>query len=290
MSVETLPLGESFTWHHPESLQRQGHQPQSYEAEIRWDCFGEGPPVILCHGTPWSSFVWRRIVHELAPHWSVYVWDMVGYGRSDKPDGDVSLRTQGELLAALIEEWKLETPHVVAHDVGGAVALRSHLLHATPFASLTMIDVVALRPWGSPFFKLVAEHADVFASLPPNLHRVLVREYISGASHQGLAADVLDALVEPWIDAGQAAFYRQIAQADERFTAELEGRFGEIKIPTLIVWGTNDEWIPVDRADRLAAAIAGSRKHLIRGAGHLVQEDAPAELARVLAEWLHTHR
>lgn len=290
MSIESLPLGESFIWSHPGRRESQEQRPAGYEAEIRWDRFGYGPPVVLCHGTPWSSFVWRTIVHALAPHWSVYVWDMVGYGLSAKPDGDVSLHTQGRLLAALIEEWEIETPHVVAHDVGGAVALRSHLLHATPFASLTLIDVVALRPWGSPFFKLVAANPDAFASLPPNLHQVLVREYISGASLRGLADEVLDALVAPWIGEGQAAFYRQIAQADERFTAELEELFGDITIPTLIVWGTNDEWIPVDRAHRLAAAIGGSRTHLIDGAGHLVQEDAADELARVVAEWLHAHR
>lgn len=253
---------------------------------VRWGRFGDGPPVVLCHGTPWSSFVWRSLIDALQDDHTVYAWDMLGYGLSDKPDADVSLGVQGELLASLVDRWGLEAPDLVAHDYGGTVGLRAHLLEGVAVRSLTLVDVVALRPWGSPFFRLVADHAEVFAALPPNLHEALLREYIAGAGGPGLRADVLDALVAPWLDDGQAAFYRQIAQADERFTAEAEARYGEIAVPTLIVWGTADAWIPVDRAWRLAAAIPGSTVELIEGAGHLVQEDAPTRLNDIIARWL----
>ena len=271
MSVTAPFLTDEFLW--------RGHT-------VRHARFGQGPPVVLCHGTPWSSLVWRTIIDALAPTWSVYVWDMFGYGQSDKPDDDVSLRTQGELLVALVGHWQIDRPHVVAHDYGGAVALRAHLLHRLDIASLALIDVVVLRPWGSPFFRLVTENSDVFDALPANLHRVLVREYISGASHTGLRADVAEQLLEPWLGAGQAAFYRQIAQADEALTAELEPLLGDITVPTLIIWGTEDTWIPADRADRLAAAIPGSEVQLINDAGHLVQEDQPAALTLAVHQWL----
>ena len=212
---------------------------------------------------------------------------MIGYGQSDKPDSDVSLASQGQLLTALVHDWGLDAPDVVAHDYGGAVALRAHLLHGMQLSSFALIDVVALRPWGSPFFKLVAGNADVFAALPANLHEALLREYISGASGPGLRPDVLEELVAPWLGDGQAAFYRQIAQADERFTAEVEPRYGDIEAPTLIVWGDADEWIPADRAHRLAKAVPNSTVEIIEGAGHLIQEDSPAELTAVIWRWLH---
>lgn len=259
-------------------------------ATVRWACFGEGPPVVLCHGTPWSSFVWRTTIEALRADRAVYVWDMLGYGQSDKPDTDVSLGTQGQLLAALVAHWQLDAPDVVAHDYGGTVCLRAHLLHGMAVSSLALIDVVALRPWGSPFFLLVAENAEVFAALPPNLHAALVREYISGASGPGLDSEVLDRLVAPWLGAYQAAFYRQIAQADEEFTAQAEQHYGTIDVPTLIVWGTADEWIPIDRAHRLASLIPGSRLEIIEGAGHLVQEDRPAQLTASLVSWLRAER
>ncbi len=253
---------------------------------VRWMRYGEGPPVVLCHGTPWSSFVWRKTIEALRYTRSVYVWDMVGYGQSDKPNGDVSLETQGQLLAALVNHWKLDAPDLVAHDYGGAVCLRAHLLHGVAASSLALIDVVALRPWGSPFFRLVAEHPEVFSALPSNLHEALVREYIGGASGPGLKPAVLDRLTEPWLGVGQGAFYRQIAQADERFTAEVEDRYRDIEIPTMIVWGTADQWIPIDTGHRLASMIPGSSLEIIEGAGHLVQEDRPAELTGVIQRWL----
>ena len=254
---------------------------------VRWDRTGTGAAVVLCHGTPWSSYVWRAAVHNLSSERTVYVWDMIGYGHSDKPDGDVSLGEQGRLLAALLEQWDLEAPDIVAHDYGGAVALRAHLLHGASVRSLALVDVVALSPWGSPFFRLVAQHHQVFTQLPPNLHQALVREYIAGASHPGLSRDVHDALVSPWLGPeGQPAFYRQIAQADRGYTDEIEPLYPQINVPTLIVWGTADEWIPVDQARQLHRLIPGSRIELIEDAGHLVQEDRPNELNDVLARWL----
>lgn len=271
MSTHVVDLKKAFDWD---------------GAVVRWDSFGEGPPVVLCHGTPWSSFIWRSTVEALSVNRTVYVWDMVGYGRSDKPDADVSLQAQGELLAALVAEWDLDSPDIVAHDYGGAVALRAHLLHGLIVRSLALVDVVALRPWGSPFFRLVGQHPDVFSALPPNLHEALLREYIKGASAVGLPPEVLDSVVAPWLGAGQSAFYRQIAQADERFTDEIETRYGEIDVPTLIVWGSDDTWIPVDRAHRLASMIPNSTVEIVDGAGHLIQEDRPVELVGIIRRWL----
>jgi pimeloyl-ACP methyl ester carboxylesterase len=265
-------LGKTFDWH---------------GAVVRWEQVGTGAPVVLCHGTPWSSYVWRTAVQTLSSGRSVYMWDMIGYGQSDKPDGDVSLGEQGRLLAALLVHWDLEAPDIVAHDYGGAVTLRAHLLHGVSVGSLALVDVVALSPWGSPFFRLVAQHPDVFTQLPPNLHEALVRSYVAGASHQGLPPDVHDALVSPWLGSeGQPAFYRQIAQADQRYTDEIEPLYPQIGVPTLIVWGISDEWIPVDVAQRLHHLIPGSRVELIDDAGHLVQEDRPTELNAVLHRWL----
>ena len=265
-------LGRTFEWN---------------GASVRWDTFGDGDPVVFCHGTPWSSYVWRHSATRIAEHRRVFVWDMVGYGQSDKPDADVSLATQGRVFAALLDHWGLAAPDVIAHDFGGAVALRAMLLHGVRFRSLALVDVVALRPWGSPFFNLVADHPEVFAALPPNLHEALVREYISDASNQGLEPHVLDSLVAPWTGPdGQPAFYRQIAHADEAHTDEIEPRYSAMDIPTLIVWGTDDTWIPAERAERLHAMIPGSRLELVGGAGHLIQEDRPETLAGLLTEWL----
>ncbi len=263
--------------------------------EVAWERLGEpgtDGAVVLCHGTPWSSALWRPVAEELARTRPVFLWDMPGYGRSSKdPTHAVDLGVQGELFADLLGKWGLDRPHVVAHDFGGAVSLRAMLLHGAAYASLALVDVVALRPWGSPFFRLVHDHADVFVQLPPAIHRGVVEAYVRGASHRGLDANQLATLVDPWVgDEGQPAFYAQIAQADERFTEELEPLLGGVDIPVHVVWGTEDTWIPMDRATRLAEAIPGATVRLVDGAGHLIQYDAAPELTDVLQEWLDSRR
>lgn len=255
---------------------------------VAWSRRGTGPPVVLCHGTPWSSRLWEPIAAALATDFTVHLWDMPGYGASSMhPAHAVDLGVQGRLLVDLLDHWGLDSPHVVAHDYGGAVALRATLLHGAQFASLCLVDVVALRPWGSDFFRLVGEHAEVFTRLPPVIHRAVVEAYVRGASHRGLAAAELEELVSPWLGpTGQPAFYRQIAAADERFTAELEPLLADLDCPTHIVWAAEDTWIPVDRAHRLQRAVPGSSLTVLPEAGHLVQLDAPAALTAELARWL----
>ncbi|WP_406440440.1 alpha/beta hydrolase [Streptomyces sp. NBC_01613] len=267
---------------------------RSTSGDVRWDSLGDSgrDPVVLLHGTPFSSYVWRAVARSLSRRYQVFVWDMPGYGASQMFAGqDVSLATQGRVFTELLAHWGLAEPLVVAHDFGGAVALRAHLLHRARYRALALVDPVALAPWGSPFFRLVGEHSTVFEQLPPALHRALVREYVGSASSPGLHPAVLDRLVQPWLgDLGQAAFYRQIAQADQRYTDEVQDRYGEIGIPTLVCWGQEDTWIPPAKGHQLVARIPGARLEPIARAGHLVQEDAPAELTAALIAFLqHPH-
>ncbi|MGI8306680.1 alpha/beta fold hydrolase [Saccharopolyspora hattusasensis] len=265
--------------------------PEQYESPhgtVRWASLGRGDPVVLLHGTPFSSYVWRDVAGVLSARHQVFVWDMPGYGRSEKRDGqDVSLAAQQEVFTGLLRHWGLRAPPVVAHDFGGAVALRSTLLDGVRYGRLALVDAVSVRPWGSDFFRLVQENSEVFAALPPNLHEALVRTYIATAVHRELRGEVLDALVAPWLgEAGQPAFYRQIGQADERFTREVEDRYAEVGCPVVIAWGDHDTWLPPDRAKNLAQRIPHADLNWIAGAGHLVQEDNPAACATLINDFL----
>ncbi len=146
---------------------------------------------------------------------------------------------------------------------------------------------MALAPWGSPFFRLVGRNAEVFEQLPPPLHLALVREYVNSASGPGLRPEVADRLVGPWSDdVGQGAFYRQIQQADQRYTDEIQDLYAQIGMPVTVCWGADDTWIPLAKARELVSLIPGARLRVIPGAGHLVQEDAPAMLVAALLSFL----
>jgi pimeloyl-ACP methyl ester carboxylesterase len=71
--------------------------------KIRYYVAGGGLPLVLVHGTPWSSYNWRHIIPALAQWWTVYFYDLLGYGQSEKyPGQDVSVGAQNQVLAALL--------------------------------------------------------------------------------------------------------------------------------------------------------------------------------------------
>jgi pimeloyl-ACP methyl ester carboxylesterase len=249
-----------------------------YEGQsIAYDILGEGDPTVLVHGTPFSSYVWRKIGRELARSYKVYLYDLLGYGQSEKFENqNVSLGVQNDVFAALIEHWELPQPNIIAHDFGGATVLRAHLINGCDYRKLLLFDAVAVRPWGSPFVQHVRHHEQAFAGVPDYLQHAILKAYIRGAVNREMTDAELEPYIAPWLgDVGQPAFYRQIAQMDQRYTDEVEGRYGEIRCPVRLLWGTEDEWIPLERGQQLASMIPECEIREIAGSGHLMQEDAP---------------
>ncbi len=274
-------------WSLPETFSFEGQA-------VRYGSLGEAdkPALVLLHGTPFSSIVWRRIAPHLTAYRRVFYFDLLGYGRSEmRPGQDVSLAVQGRVFAGLLGHLRLSRPDVVAHDFGGCTALRAYLLHGCDYRSLTLIDPVALAPWGSPFVRHVREHQAAFAGLPPYIHAAILPAYIAGAALRTLSRDELQLYLDPWIGpTGQAAFYRQIAQMDQRYTDEIEARYGEIRCPVTILWGEQDSWIPLERGRELAARMPGARLRTVPAAGHLLQEDAPEAIVAELLGALSMQR
>jgi pimeloyl-ACP methyl ester carboxylesterase len=244
---------------------------------VAFDTIGAGDPIVLIHGTPFSSRVWRSIARELARDHKVHFFDLLGYGQSEMAEGrDVSLGVQNGVLAALLRHWRLDRPKVIAHDFGGATALRAHLLDGCEYAKLLLFDAVAIRPWGSPFVQHVRNHEAAFAGVPDYLHSAILQAYIRGALHRSISDAELEPYLAPWLGpVGQAAFYRQIAQMDLKYTDEVQHRYGSVRCPVRLLWGSDDQWIPVDHGRALARMLPNCAFTEVPGSGHLMQEDAP---------------
>jgi pimeloyl-ACP methyl ester carboxylesterase len=251
---------------------------------VRYRVTGTGPPIVLVHGTPFSSYVWHRIEPYLAERRQVFLFDLVGYGQSEqRPEQDVSLGVQNELLVELLDHWGLDSPEVVGHDFGGTTVLRAYLLNSHRFRRITLIDPVALAPWAAGFDHAVRGHEDAFGALPPEQHGAILSSYIREAIHRPISDDELRPYLHPWLgEPGQAAFYRQIAQFDQSFTDEIERRYDEVHAPTLVLWGEQDRWLPIADGRKLATLIPGARFRPVPASGHLVQEDAPEAVVAAL--------
>ncbi|KAF1914779.1 Alpha/Beta hydrolase protein [Ampelomyces quisqualis] len=284
----------------------------THSYDIKWCSLGDSsnPPVVFIHGTPWSSQVWSPFALALSRHFHVYLFDNPGFGESpmereihinsfhpsDKvSELDSDLARQSEVFAALFKTWEQDwdgrKPHVIAHDHAGLMSLRAYLLHGCIYASLCLIDVVAIGPFGQDLFKTVAENPEHFQRLPDMAFEGILESYIRNAAFKDIPGDVMQMLKAPWLkEGGKAGFTRQLCQANSRSTEEVEGRYEEVgrQIPVKIIWGAQDNWIPVEDATRLGKALHAEEVVQIEGAGHLVMYDQPAQLGVELGSWLNT--
>jgi pimeloyl-ACP methyl ester carboxylesterase len=241
---------------------------------------------VLVHGTPSRALVWREVAAALADNHAVYTFDLLGFGDSERHvDQDVSLVAHGEVLAELVAQWELDRPALVGHDIGGAIALRAHLLEGTAASRLALVDAVVMRPWLTPRTRAMQRQA--WDSFPDEELAAQIDEHLRSATATRLDPEVFDSLFGQWRGArGQRLYVRNFMQLDEEHTAELDPRLAAIDVPTLVVWGDDDAWLPLPVSERIAAAIPGALRVVIPGAGHFSMEDRPAEVAAALADFL----
>jgi len=255
--------------------------------EIAYDVLGYGPPLILVHGTPSRSYLWRDVAMRLADRFTVYVFDLLGFGQSERRVGlDVSIANQSRLLAELVEAWELDAPSVAGHDIGGAIALRAHLLEGVPFACIALLDSVVLRPWITPTTRHVKAHLDIYRTMPTQVFEAIVASHLRTATHKPMDEGAFATYLETWRGKfGHRLYLQKDAQLDEDDTAEFEPLLPSLGIPVSIIWGEQDAWLAPTLAKRLQEIIPGSDLTVLPETGHFAMEDSPREVAASLFEF-----
>lgn len=254
------------------------YKSSTHSFAVKWCALGDpkSPPLVFIHGTPWSSRLWTPYALSLSRQFRVYLFDRPGFGdspaESKLPGTDLSsskleefdsdLARQSEVFAALFKSWQGEwggqKAHVVAHDNAGLISLRAYLLHGCQYASLCLIDVVSIGPFGQPLFKALAENPAHFQQLPDMAVEGILECYIRNAAFYEVSRENMQMLKAPWLrEGGKAGFIRELCQANYRSTEPVEERYGEVgpRLPVKVIWGAEDEWIPVESAYRLGAAL-----------------------------------
>jgi pimeloyl-ACP methyl ester carboxylesterase len=265
-------------------IQRLPERARVSGGTVAWGRTGHGPPLVLVHGTPSWSYAWRRVTAELARSFTVYRFDLLGYGDSEQAGGqDVSIAAQAVYLGELLDLWELEQPAVAGHDIGGAIVLRAHLCEGRAFGSISLVDAVVFNPWTTLTTTHIRRHLHAYRTMPGHIYEQVVRAHLRTAMASEPAREVLEAYLRPWLGAtGQEAYFRKLEQIDERQTAVLEPRLGEVDAPVQVIWGERDAWLAPELAQRLAAAIPGAKVRLVPGAGHFAMEDDPEAVASLL--------
>jgi len=237
----------------------------SPQGAVRWDRFGDGPPIVLLHGTPNWSWIWRDVAPRLAARHSVYVFDWPGFGLSDRHEGqNISWEEQPRRLIELLEHWRLDRPIIVAFDFAPIFALRAHLLHGMDFGGLVLVDAAVIPPFVTDFSRLAREHIGIFRQLPTYVAEAMIESHLHQTTHRPMSQAVLNGYTRPWRGTdGVAAYWRAVSQYDENMARPVAERLDLLELPALVLWGENDRWLPLQMGHELAAAIPGARLHTI---------------------------
>lgn len=247
---------------------------------------GEGDPIILLHGIPTWGYLWHKLTPVLAKQWRVLVPDLPGFGYSDKSDRfDRSIARQAEWVDQWMEQLGIEQARIVAHDIGGGVALRLATLFPKRVSGLCVMNTVCYDSWpieamlqlGHP-----AARRKISASKTITMLKLALKQGFASSSEDGL----LEGLLAPYTtEVGKRSLVRNAASLNTNLTTEITHLLGRIQVPTLILWGEDDVFQLLKYGERLAQDIPNARLVRIKDARHFVMFDRPEEVERQVLEF-----
>ncbi|HWK18640.1 MAG TPA: haloalkane dehalogenase [Solirubrobacteraceae bacterium] len=253
---------------------------------------GEGRPVVFVHGEPTWSFLWRKVIPPVldAGHRCIAP-DLAGFGRSDKPtDIDwYSYDRHTELTAALLEDLDLTDATIVVHDWGGPIGLRLAIEHPERVSRIVVMDT-GLFTGHQPMTDAWIAFRDFVARTKDLPVGFLVR----GACKRDPGDTVIAAYDAPFpsaaAKAGARSFPLMLPTSPEMAGAVAGQRVLDAlrtdTRPKLMLWADADPVLPLSTGRRFAAALGTELDHVIADASHFLQEDAGADIGRLIADWL----
>jgi len=254
---------------------------------------GSGRPVLLLHGEPDWSYLYRHMLPILAARFRVVAPDYAGFGRSDKPT-EIDWYTYDRhvaSVAALIEHLGLEAITLVVQDWGGPIGLRAAVESRERFAGLVVMNTGLFTgaDWPTPGFlrwRAFAERTGL--DLP--VGRVMEASVVRPLDQATLAA-----YEAPWpvreSKAGVAAFPLLVPiSPDHPYSGVLRGVADELRawpVPALVAWSDQDPVFTPDHGRAMAEALPGAHGvWVVEGAGHMLQEDRGEAIAERIVEWM----
>jgi pimeloyl-ACP methyl ester carboxylesterase len=245
---------------------------------------GAGTPVVLIHGYTSSTYTWKDLFIPLSEKFRVIAVDLKGFGFSEKPDGDYTRREQARLIKGLLEHLQIEPAWLVGNSMGGETALNLALANPERVRGLILIDSAGVRfearsgftPWyiRLPF---VGRALSALALTSDGLVRAGLEK--SFYDDQQITEEQIRYYHQPLkTDGGQLAAMRARQQFAEH---PVENRLGEIDRPALLLWGKEDEVIPLSAGQKMNSLIRDSEIKIYESVGHLPQEESPE---RVLSD------
>ncbi|TMC17706.1 MAG: alpha/beta hydrolase [Chloroflexi bacterium] len=256
---------------------------------------GTNRAIVLLHEIPAGAFAWADVMPQLASaNRAVYAIDMLGYGQSEHPwPADTSNWGQADALSMLFEQLNLTNIVLVGHGLGGAVAqVLATRLSRERVAALVLIDTYCFGYSFAPNWPLseMKKRQDVDAPKQTKVEDLIadLKETLPNGSYNPQRfQSFLSDYIEPWnSELGKEVLFQHIRLLIPGYTNSVSTDLKELGKPVLIIWGQNDQQVPLKFAERLHRDIAESELVIVPDAGHLILFDAPDSVASAIVDFV----
>lgn len=236
---------------------------------------GVGEPLVLIHGTASSLHTWDKWAQELKSNYRVIRLDLPGFGLTGPDRADrYEIEDDVRLLTAFLARLGVEKVHLAGSSLGGRIAWQLALDYPGKVKSLTLLNALGYPQERWPLPIEMAQWPimnKVMANVSPRFM------YASGLKDVYYDDSLVDErLVDRYFELSRypgnlVAFPKRVQARLDKDASLIPG----IRVPTLILWGDEDMYFPVDNAHRFGADIANSRVHVYPDVGHLPMEEVP---------------
>jgi pimeloyl-ACP methyl ester carboxylesterase len=272
------------------------------DARVAYYEQGSGPEVLLLHGCPFSSFVWRKVIPYLADSYRCLAPDLLGLGDTETPpNADWSLRAQAAMVIAFLDALSIARTHVVGHDHGGAIAQLLAAEHPDRLNRMILSNVEAYDNWPSqeerPFVRLT--QIPVVGDLVMWMWswRPILRATLAKAGAVENRAVLTPELLDGYIRSNFGTCHRrtktkrflagQFDPGNNRTTTDLLEPLRRFDHPTALIWAQDDPHFGVEWAERLRQDIPGvKRLEALPQTGHLLMEERPEKYSAAVRKFL----
>ncbi len=250
--------------------------------------------IVLLHDLPGGAFVWKGVLPQLAATGrAVYAFDLLGYGQSDHPwPSDTTNWGQADCLLYAFQAMGLRDIVLVGLGVGGSTAqtLATRLFQGG-VAKLALLNTYAYEHAFAPNWPLpdMQKHRD-----PELAHTISVeqlqqelRQALPLGSAKGLSSAQVDTYADEWNSTvGKFMLMQHVRAMNPLYINSVASDVIKLRIPVRIIWGERDEVTPLALGERLSREAGTARLEVIKGAGHMLLDDAPDQVARLLADFV----